>query len=115
MSYYRVIPRDLFNEANLLKCYGQLYLNLEKIGKQSLLLHNNWPFDITMDVSSGELSINNVGLFIDGNEINLFRPLNSHGPYPLYAYVKAEMAADEEIGVFNDDGSFSHEFKQIFN
>ncbi len=27
--YARVIPRDLFNEANLLKCFGNLYLRLE--------------------------------------------------------------------------------------
>ena len=32
MSYPRVIPRDLFNEASLLKCYGQVYLKLEELG-----------------------------------------------------------------------------------
>jgi len=31
MSYTRVIPRDLFNEANLLKCYGQIYIEVERM------------------------------------------------------------------------------------
>lgn len=29
MSYFRVIPRDLFNEASLLKCYGRLAILLD--------------------------------------------------------------------------------------
>ncbi len=29
MTYKRVIPRDLFNEANLLKCYGALWIALD--------------------------------------------------------------------------------------
>lgn len=32
MTYLRVIPRDLFNEAKLLKCLGKLYLEAEKSG-----------------------------------------------------------------------------------
>jgi hypothetical protein len=31
MGYTRVIPRDLFNEANLLKCIGGLYIALEHV------------------------------------------------------------------------------------
>lgn len=27
MTYRRVIPRDLFNEADLLKCLGRLYID----------------------------------------------------------------------------------------
>jgi hypothetical protein len=29
VSYFRVIPRDLFNEASLLKCYGRLAILLD--------------------------------------------------------------------------------------
>lgn len=29
-NYERVVPRDLFNEANLLKCIGKLVLEIEE-------------------------------------------------------------------------------------
>ena len=30
MTYTRVIPRDLFNEGDLLKCYGRLWILLDE-------------------------------------------------------------------------------------
>lgn len=106
MSYLRVIPRDLFNEANLLKCYGQLYLNLEKLGMQDFLEHtdDDGQFRVDQDQSSGALTISNIDLVLPGGAIALSRPLNARRPFPLYA------SLDEyEVCVFNEDGSFTPE------
>jgi len=109
MSYTRVIPRDLFNESNLLKCYGQLYLNLENMGLESSLRHNT-DYDETFLITSSEdgcLTIDNVQLVLNDEEIMLECPLNSREPYPLYI-------ADEDFtSVFNDDGTFTEEFRII--
>lgn len=111
MSYIRVIPRDLFNEANLLKCYGQIYLNLEKLHVNAELvddgsLENESHFRIYQDESSGGIFLLNVYLLVRGKRMRLERPMNSRKPYPLYLYESEESDA---IAVFNDDGSFSAE------
>lgn len=109
MSYYRVIPRDLFNEGNLLKCYGQLYLNLEKMGLEGCLKHEGGPFLIEQNPWDGSISILNVHLFVRENQILLSRPLNSRDPYPLYA----DIDEDTTIPVFHDDGSFTEEMTRF--
>lgn len=78
MNYARVIPRDLFNEANLLKCYGRLALEVD-------LEHDGGAFDIQQDPASGALHVANVRLVVRGREVPLFRPLNSREPWPLWA------------------------------
>lgn len=106
MSYPRVIPRDLFNEANLLKCYGQIYLNLEILNPENVEFeHDGEPFDVQQD-DSGALTIANIELRVRGIPCYLRRPLNSRRPWPLYLTI-----ADSplEIDVFNEDGSFSDE------
>lgn len=104
MSYQRVIPRDLFNEGNLLKCYGQLYLNLEKMGMEECLVHTKNEFRVNQMEGDGSLTIMNVWLKVRGVNYYPNRPLNSRLPYPLYLYDE-----DGEIEVFNDDGSFTQE------
>lgn len=112
MSYRREIPRDLFNEASLLKCFGQLYLNLEKLGLEDALtfVDHNAPFEARQNVD-GAITLENVRLFVRGEDIELWRPLNSRQPYPLYLYPKGYEGDAEEIEVFNDDGSFTDEMK----
>lgn len=107
MSYLRVIPRDLFNEANLLKCYGQIYLHLERLNIKGVeLVHEDdiLPFDVRQYEDDGSLYIMNVKLVVHGGDCVLFRPLNSREPWPLYLQL-----GEEEIAVFNDDGSFTQE------
>jgi hypothetical protein len=103
MSYRRVIPRDLFNEGNLLKCYGQLYLNLERLGLHGWLRHDGSAFEIVMDESSGSLHVANVTFGVGDAVWNLERPLNARGAYPLYL----SSGDSDEIEVFNEDGSFT--------
>lgn len=107
MSYKRVIPRDLFNEANLLKCYGRLYLKLETAELLHVeLQHDGAAFDVQQDPSSGGLFLANVSLRVRDETFRLHRPLNSRGEWPLYLTDENE----EEFTVFADDGSFADEF-----
>jgi len=110
MSYQRVIPRDLFNESSLLKCYGQIYINLEKMGLDNLLVYSDLSttegFGIVEDDSDGSTHIKNINLIVKGEPVIFWRPLNSRDPFPLYA----NHYDAENIDVFNDDGSFSQEF-----
>lgn len=101
MTYTRVIPRDLFNEANLLKCYGQLYLELEKLGLQDLLSSDGGAFRVVQDPSDGSLTLANVRL----PGVRLSRPLNSRGAYPLWLHVDDE----QEFEIFEIDGAFTAE------
>jgi hypothetical protein len=110
MSYNRVIPRDLFNEANLLKCYGQLYLKLEELNIPGVLLeHSGEAFDVWQNPDDGSTTVVNIELMKGGDGdtrmIGLYRPMNSREPWPLYA-----MLDYEEVAVFNDDGSLTGEF-----
>ncbi len=105
MNYPRVIPRDLFNEGNLLKCYGKLYIELEKIGLENLLKHFNkdTPFEVTQD-ESGCLYIDNLYI----NYIKFFRPLNSRESWSLYAIYN-----DIEYEIFTNEGTFTTKFKNL--
>lgn len=109
MSYLRVIPRDLFNEANLLKCYGKLYLNLENLGSHTAeLVHvrTREQFDVRQDQSDGSTTIANVCLMVRGREVPLFRHLNNRGEWPLHAHPDPE---EDAFPVFNENGMFSAE------
>ncbi|WP_434716076.1 hypothetical protein [Paraburkholderia sp. A3RO-2L] len=110
MSYSRVIPRDLFNEANLLKCYGRLYINLETADAPAVKLeHDGAAFDVQQDESSGAIFVANVKLKVRGVARRLYRPLNSREAWPLYL----ALDDDSEIEVFNEDGSFSGEMLEF--
>lgn len=116
MSYSRVIPRDLFNEGNLLKCYGALYIELENtIGHKAELVDNldgSEPFKILQSYLSGAIWIDNVALEINGKRHNLWRPLNSREPWPLYCSTEPEMGEEtgDEIEVFTEGGKLSADF-----
>lgn len=108
MSYQRVIPRDLFNEANLLKCYGQVCLNLERLNLPHVELtqSDDGSFEVYQDPDSGALTLDNVGLHAHGKGWKLTRPLNARAPYPLYVESISDPDFDP-VDVFNDDGTFS--------
>lgn len=117
MTYRRVLPRDLFNEAKLLKCYGQLSLLIHdgKVAGLPLELEHSagvFPeFVIEQDGLRGHLLCSNLSLrlAVSGNRttgITLGLPVNIRGAYPLVCVTPAET----EIEVFNDDGSLSEEF-----
>ena len=107
MSYQRVIPRDLFNEANLLKCYGRLWILLEPRLERSVRFElDGEEFVIDQRASDGNLYIDNLRLWIRGQMYNLFRPLNSRDQWPLYLSLGWD---EDDIRVFTDEGELSEE------
>jgi len=89
-----------------LKCYARLYINLETANASGIELdHDGSPFDVQQDETSGSIFIANVTLKAKGHAYKLWRPLNSRAAWPLYLVTEE----DEDIAVFNDDGSFSSE------
>lgn len=113
-QYTRVLPRDAFNEGNLLKCLGRLFLLCEDAPKNCKLVHvcTDGPFYIMQNDADGAITCDNIFLGV-GNDhtlVNFWRPLNSREPWPLYVVYK-----DEIINVFNDDpeGNLSDEFKEL--
>lgn len=114
--YERVIPRDLFNEAKLLKCLGQLCLLIhdEKAGPFISFEHDTAiaeGFHIDQDPNDGGLFCANLKFFFNQWELTLKTNLNARDPYPLLATV----LDSEEFHVFNDDGSLSDEFKEMIH
>lgn len=107
-SYNRVIPRDLFNDGNLLKCYGQLFLNLEKMGMEEMLQHDGDPFNIEQ-TDDGDTYISNIQLGIGEHYYGLSRPINSRQPFPLYLTNQD----GDMIDVFTDAGAFSEDMKEF--
>jgi hypothetical protein len=111
-TYIRVIPRDLFNEANLLKCMGALWIETERYQRPGRvqIKHDGEPFQIEQ-TEGGYLTVLNVCVFIRNREYFNRRPLNSRDPWPLYL-VNDE---DEEFSVFTDDGKLSDEMLALIN
>ena len=115
MSYNRVIPRDLFNEAKLLKCLGLLSLklhdNLCNIADRLNIDHQDEKsgFIISQD-DCGSIFVSNLYLYDNnGTSIHLSCDLNSRVNYPLTYEFK-----DHCDYVFDDDGNFTDAFKQCF-
>lgn len=109
MSYHRVIPRDLFNEANLLKCLGKLWINLDNLRPAGWYVREplgREPFEICQDENDGSIFCPTCGLFSHDRRWDLFRPLNSREEWPLWLYDEPQ---DESIKVFDDNGNFSPE------
>jgi hypothetical protein len=108
MSYIRVLPRDLFNEANLLKCLGQLWLLLDgKDGSVKFVTEAvEDGFWIHQDPNDGSIYVANVEVSVRDRWARLSRPLNSRQPWPLYLSILEDPGFDP-IAVFNDDGSLS--------
>ena len=127
MTYQRVIPRDLFNEAKLLKCLGQLSLIIhdgidkDRWSVPAGLKLEHVPgiqchgFHIVQDENDGSLSCSNLDLTMDGDRINLSTPYNSRESYPLQFFFEAGGFDYIEGPVFNDEGKISAEFTELLD
>ncbi len=116
MSYLRVIPRDLFNEAKLLKCLGQLALIIHDgvRAPRGLSLEHENPedgFQIEQNESSGVLYCENLSCASNGRGIELSIPYNSKEAYPLRFWT----GDDTEGYVFDDTGALADEFREALN
>lgn len=114
MSYQRVAPRDLFNEANFLKCLGQLSLDVHEGFLPEIYFDEDEYLDhgsqLTQDEDGNLVLESPLFRFKCGDEeLFLYRKLNSRDPWPL-------MTIDHDgdaIPVFNHDGKVSGEFKHF--
>lgn len=112
-TYQRVIPRDLFNEAKLLKCLGQLQLIIHdgvdcrrQSCPQALRLeHDGDPFDISQQEHDGALYCTTIRAYAGRNQFQVSTHYNSKEPYPMQFD-----SLDDSGPVFNDDGSLSADF-----
>lgn len=124
MTYKRVIPRDLFNEASLLKMLGVLYLRTE--GDERVELRHldvaHPEFVIEQDQADGSISVFNIRLFINGWHCPLYRPLNSRDSWPLWLKSPHDPNFEdikvfaEDIGEYladEDKGQLSEEFRRL--
>ncbi len=104
LGHIRVLPRDLFNDAKLLKCLGQLHLKIVDKGVNGLPLkvdYDGEPFNIVQNPGDGSLSCANYKVYLKGEELELFVPLNSKETYPLVGIYK-----QEEFFLFDEAGNF---------
>lgn len=115
MTYARVIPRDLFNEGDLLNCLGRLWIKLDERRDHTASLTAGGPdgivhsFPIDQDESDGSISCACVMLTFAGSDPfrlpRLFRPLNAREKWPLW------LAHDnEDVRVFDLNGDLTPEF-----
>lgn len=106
--YKRVVPRDLFNEAKLLKCLGKISVSIldNKLhGLKEVHENSSEGFEILQN-EDGDIMCNNYYILKDNKLIYLFTKLNSRLNWPL-----CTMNDDGDvIYCFEDDGSFTQEF-----
>jgi hypothetical protein len=101
MSYHRVLPRDAFNEANLLKCVGRLTLLIEdRLAEGWEYSFDGDSFDIQMDGSDGSISVANIQFKFNGEPVKVFRPMNARDSWPMFVSTET----GDEFQLFNQDG-----------
>lgn len=110
-NYQRVMPRDLFNEAKLLKCIGRLVLLIhDNAAPQGLSFeHIGDYFEIGLN-DEGTLQIGNIAFNYKNVAIQFKTQQNSKSNYPLFA----EYHLTDYL-VFDDNGNFDTEFIELLN
>lgn len=110
-QYTRVIPRDFFNEAKLLKCMGflALYILDEKVPFEMEIKESGEPFEIIRNDEHDMLIVQNYDVYIKGKVYEVGTLYNSKDNFPLYAIID-----DEEIKVLDEKGNFTDEFTSKF-
>lgn len=110
-NYTRVIPRDFFNEAKLLKCMGLLSLKIldanvpEEI--KITMEDSGDPFEVHLS-DEGSLFLTNYRTRINGVPVVFKTTYNSKSNYPFFCeYDYCDYA------VFTEDGDFDDEFLQF--
>ena len=110
-EHQREIPRDLFNEAKLLKCMGLLSLRIHD-GNTPTPMTLDWnreKFDVRYDID-GDTYISNMTLYVN-DEIQEVRCLmNSKDNYPMVFQNNLERVFEED-GKWNENLSNSDFFE----
>ena len=91
MKYNRVLPRDAFNDANLLKCIGKITLDIEDGNLKNWQYHFDGDnFEILQNENDGSTFVSNITFWYKSQQIELYRPLNSREDWPLMAIIDGE-------------------------
>lgn len=95
MSYFRVNPRDLFNESKLLKCLGQIALMIHDNKIPGLEIHHDNErsgYKIDQDENDGSIYVSNMHFSANnGGAVHFYHPLNSKENYPLMLIFEGEL------------------------
>ena len=111
-KYLRVVPRDFFNEAKLLKCLGRLSLFIldsrDGIHRHLFEEYDHKPFDIRQ-TEDGDTFVLNYKVYFMRNkkQVRLYSFMNSKENYPLYFVNEDSESYDY---VFDEEGDFTKEF-----
>lgn len=113
-DYVRVLPRDLFNEAGLLKCIGTLWIALDETGGHSARIEEeDVPrFDIVQDAGGG-LTVANLTFTIGGVPHRLMRPLNSRESWALFVEECEGDPDFDPVRVFDGVGRLSDDMRRL--
>jgi len=125
--YKRVIPRDFFNEALLLKSMGLLALKIQTamippgiqisieeeddkiLEEEDDKILEYEGFNIKLYGEAGILYVDNYNVFINKKNVFIGTVYNSKRRYPLVAYHN-----NCEIEVFDEEGGFTEAFITTF-
>ena len=113
--YARVIPRDLFNEASLLKCLGKLALILMDRPSSAEFEEDELKADgfrIVQSEGDGAIEVENLPFLIAGHRYRLYRPLNSREPWPLWCESPFSDHDGDDCEVFDAEGNISPVFAE---
>jgi hypothetical protein len=110
-AYRRVAPRDMFNEAVLLKCLGKLIVRILAREVTGLRFYDSGaPFQVGLH-DAGYLVLASGSFVFRGRDILwLGTPYNAKAPWPLVCH-----HGGADIPVFEDDGAFTDAFVAFAN
>jgi hypothetical protein len=111
-DYMRIFPRDFFNESKLLKCMGQLTLQMEKgFGAELGLkwVHDRQAsegFEIRQDGPLNGFYCDNVTLYSTklDKEFFIYSVCNARTPYPLFHFNEE---TGDDVEILDDLGNIS--------
>lgn len=107
-KYQRVAPRDLFNEANLLKSLGRLALLILDAGVTGLTYTSSGrPFVIGLHDAGYLTATAGITIKRGRQKLWLGTTYNCRSPYALICYDEQE----GEIPVFEENGELTDEFR----
>lgn len=112
MTYQRVLPRDLFNEAKLLKCLGKLIVEIEN--KNLPIAHafeaNAAGFSVGQDENDDSIFVSNIRFYAHsdaGKRLYFFTGLNARNEWPLQC---TDFNQRDTLHVFNSQSELSEAF-----
>jgi len=107
IPYTRVLPRDLFNEAKLLKCIGRLCLLIHdhQTPVPMSFADDGDPFSIWQFQDDGGLFVRNLSIRVRDRNIVFSSVYNSKANYPLMA-----RDGNDRYLVFDEHGGFTEAF-----